>query len=74
MAKLLSKPGIAKHVTWSMNQLTQEQQETQAVQGRGNRNPTHAFEYSIDYQAIKQSQVYDGYSAMNGLKRWHFCL
>ena len=64
MAKLLSKPGIAKHVTWSMNQLTQEQQETQAVQGRGNRNPTHAFEYSIDYQAIKQSQVYDGYSAI----------
>ncbi len=64
MAKLLSKSTVAKHITWSMEDLTEQQQENQVVEGRGNRKPTHAFRYSIDYEAIKQSQAYDGYSAI----------
>ena len=33
MAKLLSKSTVAKHITWSMEDLTEQQQENQVVEG-----------------------------------------
>ena len=64
MAKLLSKSTMAKHVTWSMVDLSNQEQHDKAVEGRGNRKPIHEFVYSIDYEAIKRDQAYDGYSAL----------
>jgi transposase len=64
MARLLSKATLAKHISWEMVKLNKQEQKQKAVEGRGNRLPTHEFRYSIDRVAIEQDAIYDGYSAI----------
>jgi len=64
MAKLLAKGQVAKHVTWNMVPLSKEDQTNKAVQGRGNRQPTHQFKYTINETMLEEEAHYDGYSAI----------
>jgi transposase len=64
MARVLSNASLAKHISWKMVELDKQQQKQKAVEGRGNRPPTHEFRYSIDRTAIEQDATYDGYSAI----------
>ena len=64
IARLMGTKDVAKYFSWKMVELTKQQRDTLPAPSRGNRRPTHRFEFTFDKKAVKADEEYDGYSVL----------
>jgi transposase len=64
VAKLLGQKSAAKYVHWELRPLTLEERSVLPAPGRGCRQPTHRFVYTLDEAAAQADTEYDGLSVL----------
>jgi transposase len=64
VAKLLGQKSAAEYVHWDLRPLTAAEQAALPAPGRGCRQPTHRFEYTLDEAAAQADTEYAGLSVL----------
>ena len=64
VARLYGNKDAAKYFSWNMVKLTKRQRDQLPKPGRGERQPTHRFDFTFDRKALKRDEQYDGYSVI----------
>jgi hypothetical protein len=64
VAKLLGQKSAAQYVHWELRPLTPQEQAALPAPGRGCRQPTHRFVYTLDAAAAQADSAYDGLSVL----------